>query len=129
MKGMRMDGYIIRKGEPIDWFKYNDGSVVQCEAGVDLWVTMDDAGNKHVQPLSPMPAMSSLLIGRMDRDKGDGLPVGEVHLNGMAVFDFAPLTYTPAPFPPVKAGERIKMHPDDAAKLAEVMGRALAGRE
>ncbi len=91
---MRMDGYIIRKGEPVNWFKYDDGKTVECEAGVDLWATIDEAGNWNLQPLSPMPARSSALVVR-DRGKSENAwgPCARVNLNGKPVLDFDPFAY------------------------------------
>ena len=118
-----MDGYIIRKGEPIDWFKYEDGTPIGCEAGVDLWVTRNDAGNRHVQPLAPMDGGSALIIGH---EYGRALVwPADLMLVGKPALDFAPLTYTPAPFShTVKAGEVVKISPEQLDKwVQETYGR------
>jgi hypothetical protein len=106
-----MDEYVIRKGQPLDWFAYEDGTPIECEAGIDLWVTKAVDGRRQVQPFTPTEG-GHCLIARKTYGRALVWPA-DLMLIGEPAFDFAPLTYTPAPFShTVQAGEKVRISPE-----------------
>lgn len=91
-----MDGYIIRKGERVDWFTHEDGSLVDCKAGVDIWVEWGEAG-RHIRPLKPLGRDEALVVMHPDEARAKAVSGHGTHIDRKPMLTFDPFTYTTEP--------------------------------